>query len=65
MSEGLYSAEVFNLPPNLSWVKPEWATDRPMSVDALIQELLARGFHQTDIGDAFYDADPDWLNKSS
>jgi hypothetical protein len=26
-----------------------------------VHELLRRGCHQTDIGDAFYDADDDWL----
>jgi len=63
VADSLYSAEFFNLPPNLDWVKPEWATPVPMSCDELIRELLARGFHQTDIGDAFYAADPDWLSK--
>jgi hypothetical protein len=63
VSDGLYSAEVFELPANLEWVKPEWATSQPMSADELIQKLLARGHHQTDIGDAFYEADPDWLNE--
>lgn len=34
-----------------------------MSTDDLIRELLALGFHQIDIGDAFREADPDWLTK--
>lgn len=63
MSDGLYSAEVFKLPPNLDWVKPEWATSTPMRADELIRELEARGHHPIDIGDAFYQADPDWLGK--
>jgi hypothetical protein len=33
----------------------------PMSTDDAIRELLALGFHQIDIEDAFYAADPDWL----
>jgi hypothetical protein len=64
-SGGLYSAALFNLPPNLPWVKPEWATPAPMNADQLYRELLARGFHQIDIGDAFYEADPGWLTKGN
>jgi len=62
---GLYSAEAFKFSPSLSWVKPEWATSTPMSTDDLIRELLALGFHQIDIGDAFYEADPSWLSQKS
>lgn len=62
--QGVYTAEVFNLPPNLTWVRPEWTTTAPLSTDDLIRELLAKGFHQTDIGDAFYEADPDWLTNA-
>jgi len=36
-----------------------------MSTDDLIRELLALGFHQIDIGDAFYEADPTWLSQKS
>lgn len=39
-----------------------WTTPAPLTADALVSELQARGCHQTDIGDAFYEADPDWLN---
>lgn len=63
ISDGMYSAEVYKLPPNLDWVKPEWATSAPMSAKELIRELLVRGHHQSDIGDAFYEADPGWLNE--
>jgi hypothetical protein len=63
-SDNLYSAEVFDLPPFLSWVKPQWTTPAPMSTDELIRELRARGFHQIDIADAFCEADPDWLKRS-
>ena len=38
-----------------------WATPQPMSRDSVIAALRDRGCHQTDIGDAFYEADPDWL----
>lgn len=34
-----------------------------LSADELIKELLARGCHETDIGDAFYEADPGWLER--
>jgi hypothetical protein len=64
VSRGVYTAEVFNLPPNLTWVKAEWTTAEPLSTDNLIRELVAKGFHQIDIGDAFYAADPDWLAKA-
>ncbi len=37
-----------------------WTTDRPMSQRKLIQRLQEIGFHQQDIGDAFYEADPEW-----
>jgi hypothetical protein len=57
----LYSAEL-TLPDMLA-VNAEWSTPQPMSADELIEELLRRGAHQTDIGDAFYTADPNWLSK--
>jgi hypothetical protein len=34
-----------------------------MSADQIVEELLSRGAHQTDIGDAFYAANPQWLDK--
>jgi len=49
--------------PDMPTVKAEWSTPEPMDCEHLIQELLNRGAHQTDIGDAFYAADPDWLAK--
>ena len=52
----LYEAEV--TPPHGRGVP--WSTDEPMSTDALVAALLQRGCHQTDIGDAFYEADPEW-----
>ena len=62
---GLYSAEAFTFSPSLSWVRPEWAASTPMTIDDLIRELLALGFHQFDIGDSFDAADPDWLTAMS
>jgi hypothetical protein len=38
-----------------------WSTSAPMTVEALIAKLRELGCHQTDIGDAFYEADPRWL----
>lgn len=37
-----------------------WDTPRPLALDDLIEALLARGCHQTDIGDALFEADPEW-----
>jgi hypothetical protein len=61
VSEDLYSAELTL--PDIQAVQDEWSTPQPMSSDQLIEELLKRGAHQTDIGDAFYTADPSWLSK--
>jgi hypothetical protein len=38
-----------------------WATSVPLGAWELVQELTRRGCHQTDIGDAFYEADPAWI----
>jgi hypothetical protein len=54
-----YQAHV--TPPHGSGV--EWRTDAPLSSESLISELLARGCHQTDIADALYEADPEWLMR--
>jgi len=40
----------------------EWETVRPLPRDELIAALREQGCHQTDIGDAFYAADPEWLS---
>jgi len=40
-----------------------WASKHPQPAEALIAELQVRGCHQTDIGDAFYEADPNWLSE--
>ncbi|MFY9852786.1 MAG: hypothetical protein WAK26_02785 [Terracidiphilus sp.] len=61
VTELLYSAELTL--PDMPAVNDEWSTPKPMGADQLIEELLKRGAHQTDIGDAFYSADPHWLGK--
>ena len=38
-----------------------WTSPQPMAANVLVEMLLGCGCHQIDIGDAFYDADPDWL----
>ena len=47
-------------PPHVSAL---WEAAQPSTVDQIVSELRGRGCHQTDIGDAFYEADPDWLTK--
>lgn len=55
----LYSAQVTPSNENIA----EWATDTPLSCEILIEKLKKLGCHQTDIGDAFYEADPNWLSN--
>lgn len=38
-------------------------TESALSATALIAWLKQCGFHQTDIGDAMYGADPTWLER--
>jgi hypothetical protein len=57
-ADGGYAAVA--TPPN---VETEWRTTEPMTVKALIAELRRLGAHQTDIGDALYSADPNWLEN--
>ncbi len=52
----LYAAEV--TPPHGNG--SHWSSPQPMAVDDLIEALTRAGCHQTDIGDAFYEADPEW-----
>jgi hypothetical protein len=35
----------------------------PMTKGEVIDSLLGCGWHQQDIGDAFYEADPDWVDR--
>jgi hypothetical protein len=43
----------------------DWTTPRPLTRDELVAALRERGCHQTDIGDAFYEADPEWLLRDA
>lgn len=56
----LYRAEVS--PPHAGG--SSWTTPKPMTVDDLIAALRDLGCHQTDIGDALYQADPEWQLRS-
>lgn len=38
-----------------------WESEHPMTRDEIIDALLALGFHQIDIGDALFFADPAYL----
>lgn len=40
-----------------------WEVTSPVSEGVLIDTLVELGFHQQDIGDALYEADPDWLDR--
>jgi len=53
----LYEAEV--TPPHGGG--QAWRSDAPTGQDELVARLRERGCHPTDIGDAFYEADPEWL----
>ncbi len=46
-------------PPHGEGVR--WVSPRAMSRDESVEALRERGCHQADIGDAFYEADPDWV----
>jgi hypothetical protein len=53
-----YEAVVTPLDSPETWVTPE-----PMPQRDLIAKLRDLGCHTTDIGDAFYAGDPDWLSR--
>jgi DNA-binding transcriptional regulator YhcF (GntR family) len=44
-------------------VQEEWKNPTPLSRSELVKELRSRGVHTTDISDAFYEADPNWLQN--
>jgi hypothetical protein len=52
---GLYEATAS--PPH---VAVPWSTTTPIPARQLVDELLARGCHQQDIGDALCAQDPNW-----
>jgi hypothetical protein len=61
VSENLYTASLTL--PDVPNVQEEWTTPHPLPGRRLTDELLARGCHQTDIGDAMYGQDPMWVEK--
>jgi hypothetical protein len=52
------SYRVCATPPH---VAVSWQPDSAMSARQLVDALKERGCHQTDIGDAFFSANPNWL----
>jgi hypothetical protein len=44
-------------------VQEEWKSPNPLNRDELVKELRSRGAHTTSISDAFYEADPNWLQN--
>ena len=61
VGDRLYTADLTL--PDMPAVREAWSTPQPLNRDELIEKLEERGAHQTDIGDAFYAADPDWLKS--
>jgi hypothetical protein len=59
--DGRYTAEV--TPPHGG--SRAWTTPTSVPLDDLIVALRERGCHQTDIGDALYQADPNWLSRGT
>jgi hypothetical protein len=58
--EGGYFASA--TPPH---IQSDWRTPGAYSRNEVIEALIQRGAHQTDIGDAFYAADQEWLGRCS
>ncbi len=58
-ADEMYEADVS--PPHAEGIP--WSSPHPMSRDDLVAELRRIGCHQTDIGDAFFEADPGWLAR--
>ncbi|MGP8120227.1 MAG: hypothetical protein ACLP8B_06820 [Xanthobacteraceae bacterium] len=52
--------KVHATPPH---VRSEWKSETPLSIREICDKLLALSAHQTDIGDAFYLADPNWISN--
>jgi hypothetical protein len=61
VEDDLYEA-VLTL-PDMPDVKEAWISPAPMGARQLTKELLRRGCHQQDIGDALYAVDPSWVEK--
>ena len=58
ISEALYI--VTATPPH---IQEAWSTPEPLRMHRLCEELINRGMHQVDVGDAIDQADRDWLRK--
>ena len=58
VSDDLYT--VCASPPD---VEEEWSPSEAVRGRHLTRELIERGAHQIDVGDAMYQADPDWIRK--
>jgi hypothetical protein len=56
--DGGYRAQA--TPPH---VRHAWGTEQPLSVSEITAKLSELGAHQTDIGDAFFQADPSWISS--
>lgn len=53
---------VATVTPNPHGGTAPWESGAPMSGRSLAELLVKLGCHQTDVGDAFYEADPNWLS---
>ena len=51
--------EAIATPPHVNG--SAWQSPQPMPIRELVAALRQRGCRQTDVGDAFYEANPDWL----
>ena len=40
-----------------------WSSPRPLTASEVVRQLTQLGCHQTNIGDAMFEADPMWLNR--
>jgi hypothetical protein len=40
-----------------------WSSRKALTADDVVNKLRKLGCHQTDIGDAMFEADPDWLSR--
>jgi hypothetical protein len=58
ISEAFYTASA--VPPH---VDEPWSALEPLRMHPLCEELIARGAHQVDVGDAINDADRVWLQQ--
>jgi hypothetical protein len=57
--DGGYTAEVTPSPT----LPGRWRTVRPLSARELQEKLIGLGYHLQDIVDAFYFADPQWMES--